>query len=311
MSRIVIVHPHCANPNVGSVRAYALEPAKWLTSLGHLASVVRDIQSAKLLNPDIVICVNIGIFSEKYSLVNNAMDPKIRWVGLQSDGPQATDEVLQKLSIILTDSEFLLTTIPQRFRHKTIYIDDALDFNPDFYKPHTHPKRKLRLVWIGSGGNYFFADSIITELKKGGWYVDVISDPSIPIALPWTIDGAPKLVNEYDVGIVPYPENLTIVDPRSFTRWRYKDNSRSLLIQAVGLPVVCSPLPSHLLYIKHGQTGLIANTIFDWKNALEDLQNDESLYNSLAANGYKQAVETAHPNVLKAKWKSIIDRALT
>ena len=106
--------------------------------------------------------------------------------------------------------------------------------------------------------------------------------------------------------MVPYPPDLQ-VDPKSFTEFFYKDPSRPTLFQAIGLPVVCSPLPSYLQYIQSYKTGLFANRIEEWFDRLDWLQGDVYSYDTLARQGFEQSWNYADPNLIGRTWRELMD----
>lgn len=247
---------------------------------------------------------------------DNAMDmvsyrtwlkgPYVGLIVFQSDGPVCPPAAASLVDAVVVDSTFLRTRVPLKFNDKVHYIPDALEFPWRTYQAHEHPKKPLRLVWMGAGGNYFFAEPIVTGLRKAGWDVGVVCEDPVVATDIWTIEGHGDVLNRYDVGITPYPENLAQADTKSFVNFWYKDNNRVATMQAAGLPVIASPLPSFLQYINHGQDGLIANSLEDWVNCLIALQEDPVLYTQLAQAGYLKAYETAESSKVGQRWFDLI-----
>lgn len=300
--RVVFIHPHANNLKVASVRVNALIPANTITNKGEAeAFVVSSFREALNFQPDVAVCFAEKDAREVFRFRNN--NPLLGVVVFQSDGPEMLD-AWRNADAIVTDSVLLLTKIPSVYRKKTFSINDALEVNVS--PPKTHPGRELKLGWVGAGGNYFFAEEVVVFLKRLGWSVTVVSDDVRVADVEWSVEASERALSACDVGLVPYPPNLSVPDTKTFTEFLYKDNCRSILFQALGLPVICSPHPAILQYIEHNKTGLIANRLSDWINCLNSLQLDHELYNSVAVEGNKQAWSLSHPDVVAEEWLRVI-----
>ena len=301
----MFLHPHAKNKNLPSVRVNCMLPAQYLSLKGHETSVVETVYELEAKNPDIAVVMSAYQTEDVLSLKRKL--PYLKVVLFQSDGPVTTDECMDAVNAIVTDSEPLLETIPARCLYKTVSIPDTLEVKRG-RPPHTRLNRPLKLVWVGTGGNYFFAGDVIRSLRTVGWWVETICD-GINATVPWDLYTVDTNISVCDVGIVPYPEDLVIDDTRTYNRFRYKDNSRMVLLQALGLPVVVSPLPAHLLYAKHNETALFANSAKQWLDCVQYLQGNPNCYNAIAEDGYKQAWEYAAPEVTGAQWEAVMVRA--
>lgn len=305
--KVVWISHHCHNLNNATLRFNVLPHQKFLEAQGVESLIVQDVIAAMIHQPDVVICMDMNdvelLVKYKESM------PRLSVIGFQSDGPTTTAQGFELIDTIVVDSEFLLTRVPAKYLPKTIYIPDTIEFPRNQFRSHTKPNHPLKLVWIGAGGNYFFAKPVIDFLREKGWSVTTVSDLDGQDNIPWTVDGYASALSNFDVGIVPYPPALKVDDTKSFDNFRYKDNNRIVTMQAVGVPIVASPLPSFLTYVEHNRTGLIANHLDDWQHCLEYLQDSGSAYNRMAVNGWEQAWSYADPDVTSRAWHRIIVNA--
>lgn len=254
--------------------------------------------------PDVLVCMQINDAAHAVSLKFGAA-PQMKVVVFQSDGPITSPEVFATVDKIVIDASVLRFRLPFQFLGKTVHIPTPLEIDAQKFQPHTHPGRKLRLVYLGAQGNYFFAEGVINHLRSLNYDVTVLSDhPSADV--PWNLNTYADELSKFDVGIVPYPENLQLAKDTSFTGFFYKDPSRPTLLQAIGLPVVVAPLPSYVEYIQHAETGLFANSIAEWMDRVEYLQSDAYTYNSIAASGYQQSWNYCRYEVVGQLWENVI-----
>lgn len=301
--KIVWVHPHCNNINVGSYRLQTLQPHKHLLSLGYDSQVVDHIDKATTMHPDVIICMQINDAAPATNY-KFGVNKNVKVIAFQSDGPITSPEVLDNCDWVVVDGDIVKVRNPVRFIFKTTHIPTALEIDTTKFKPHNYPGTDLKLVYLGAQGNLHFAEPVLSHLKSR-YSVTVLSDhPQADIK--WDIDTYADELNKFDVGIVPYPPYLIVEDAKSFSGYFYKDPSRPSLLQAIGLPVIVSPLPSYLTYIQHGVNGLIANTLDEWVMCVTSLQQDKEMYERIAFNGRIAASLSSASSCVGALWESVL-----
>lgn len=95
-------------------------------------------------------------------------------------------------------------------------------------------------------------------------------------------------INEYytklsfDIGIAPLVDN---------TFNRSKSYIKALEYAGRGIPTVASATGPYLEFIKHGETGYLAKTPYEFYKYLKDLVNDEAMRKEMGANALKLARE--------------------
>lgn len=309
MSRkIAWVHSHHLNRNVASARVNMMLPSEQL-QLDYPDWVQRFFGSAEealAFEPDVLIAISTD--KAQTALAKRRPASRTSIVAFQSDGPQLTPVECAQADAIVTDSQLLTTRIPLKFADKMWYIADTLEKEVEPASAHTHPGRPLRSVWVGAGANFFFAEPIIRPLLAKGWAIELVGDGPVATT-PWSLETLADVLQKADVGLVPYPIDLRLEDSRTFVNWLYKDDSRVRLLQAAGLPVIASPHPAHLLSIYHHRSGLLANSLNEWEDCLEALQQDELLYDTLARRGKVHARQTASAAVTARQWSDVISYA--
>jgi hypothetical protein len=271
---------------------------------GWVSTICPNVKAAFALNPEVIVCMQIA--DAALALEQGAQHPKTAIIGFQSDGPTGSDATFGALDAIVVDASMLLTKVPMRYSRKTVHIPTSLEIQRDKYKPHKHPERELKLVYVGAMGNLHFGMPTITQLREKGYHIDIITDSDVA-TIPWDINTYADAINGCDVGIVPYPPDLQ-VDAKSFTEFMYKDPSRPTLFQAIGIPIVCSPLPSYMQYLRVPDTGLIANRLTEWVDRLNFLQDSVYDYERIARLGYEQSWNYADPELTGRAWCNVIER---
>lgn len=282
--KIVWVHPHLNNRNVGSYRLQTLQPHLYIQSKGYDSQIVDNIETACKMNPDVVVCMQINDALPATTYKTN-VNSNMKVIAFQSDGPTTTRDVFDKCSWIVTDSETLLIRVPFRYLLKTSHIRTPLEFDKTMFTPHKHPGRNLKIVCVAAQGNLHFAEPILSQLRPR-FDISILTDRADADVL-WNVDTYAQDLNKFDVGIVPYPTNLIVEDSKSFTGYFYKDPSRPSLLASVGLPVVMSLLPSYVKAYSHLSDCFLANTVEEWIDALSTLQDRPSTYDRLAKDGFE------------------------
>ena len=198
--KVVWVHPHCDKINVGSYRLQTYLPHLHMVEQGVESVICQNIDDATKQEPDIVICMQIADASA--ALNYRSLFPKVGVIGFQSDGPTATVETFDALDGIVVDASTLLLKIPMKHMLKTVHIPTALEISRCKYKPHTHPGRKLRCIYVGAMGNLHFGLDMLRALQSRGYSMDIITDDPMIATIPWNVETYADDINRFDVAVV-------------------------------------------------------------------------------------------------------------
>jgi glycosyltransferase involved in cell wall biosynthesis len=174
-------------------------------------------------------------------------------------------------------------------------IESAVDC--DHYKPKTDYTvgSPLRLCWSGTPSSYRYLDLLREPLRRLGrlmpYQMTVMSrtrftfaDPEIHDRwLPFSHAGELQLFRDSDIGLMPLPDG-----PYE----RAKENYKTKIYLASGLPVVASPVGMNNGFIAHGERGLLADTDDDWVKSITRLGKEASLRERLGRAGRGFATAT-------------------
>jgi glycosyltransferase involved in cell wall biosynthesis len=156
--------------------------------------------------------------------------------------------------------------------------------NPKVYPPkETYQKEEDRFVvgWIGLKYNFPYLDAVGAWLPEGA-VLRVISSakpslPGVPLEfLPWSEASEARQIAEFDVGIMPLPDD----------EWaRGKCALKILQYMAAGVPVVASPVGINPDIIQDGKNGFLAASNEDWSERLNRLALSDSLRERIGKAG--------------------------
>ena len=104
-----------------------------------------------------------------------------------------------------------------------------------------------------------------------------LPDLGIPARLiPWTEKAEGELISDFDIGIMPLPDN----------NWeRGKCAYKLIQYMACALPVVASPVGMNKDVVREGWNGYLAKDSHEWENVLEKLILDQELRIRMGENG--------------------------
>jgi len=101
-------------------------------------------------------------------------------------------------------------------------------------------------------------------------------------ALPWREDTEVALLNSFDIGLMPLPDD----------EWaRGKCGLKAITYLACGVPAIVSPVGVNTDIVEHGINGLHASTEAEWYEALCRLIDDAELRQKLGAAGRETVVQ--------------------
>lgn len=156
-------------------------------------------------------------------------------------------------------------------------IESAVDC--DHYTPKTDYAlgSRLRLCWSGTPSSYCYLDLLREPLRELGrlmpYQITIMSrnrfsfcDPEIHDRwLPFSHASELALFHSSDIGLMPLPDG-----PYE----RAKENYKTKIYLASGLPVVASPVGMNNAFILHGERGMLAATRDDWVGAIATFAKD-------------------------------------
>jgi glycosyltransferase involved in cell wall biosynthesis len=152
---------------------------------------------------------------------------------------------------------------------------------------------RLVLGWAGTAGGLSYLHSLAPVLRDlaqryplqvrviSGGYRRVCLDGLDVHARPWRAETALQDLAQFDIGLVPLADT-----PFERAKFPFK----LLQYLALGVPVVSARVGVAQTVISHGQNGLLASSLDEWRAALDSLISDADLRCRLAVAG-RQTVE--------------------
>lgn len=198
--------------------------------------------------------------------------------------------------------------------------DDILSFYASYEQ-----KKPCRIAWFGNASSLHgframgraldelaaetgFELVLITSAQPQGRYLgkaprtvgDFIRGQKLPCRfVDWNYDTLLAETANCDIGIVP-------VDCDSPFN-RAKPAGRALLMMGMGLPVVASPVESHLEVIKEGVTGYIARSPQDWVQAIRLLGASDESRKAVGQNAARFVRDNFSEKIFTQKYLEVIN----
>lgn len=159
-------------------------------------------------------------------------------------------------------------------------IESAVDC--DLYTPKTNYTlgSPLRLCWSGTPSSYRYLDLLRDPLRRLGriipYQITIMSRSRFSFSdseihdrwLPFSHAGEVALFHSSDIGLMPLPDG-----PYE----RAKENYKTKIYLASGLPVVASPIGMNNVFLSHGERGMLAATVDEWVEAIRAFAESASL----------------------------------
>ena len=184
----------------------------------------------------------------------------------------------------------------------------------DKYTPSLKPKNKDKVIvgWMGTPSTSVYLSGIkkafkILSNKKKNLEFQIIgaSDPCVEegvnfVNKRWSLDSEIKDLQEFDIGIMPMPDNDWTVGKCAFKIIQY---------MAVGIPAVASPVGMNKEVIKDGVNGFFASTCQEWCEKLSTLIESGDLRKNMGKNGRSTIEERYSLKINAPKFLDILKKA--
>ncbi|NTU71282.1 MAG: glycosyltransferase family 4 protein [Coriobacteriia bacterium] len=158
----------------------------------------------------------------------------------------------------------------------------------DYPEPKAQREDAITIGWAGSYshlGDLRVVNEVLLQLLDHYPHVEVaiVGKPDftdldeherIRFIEPTDINGYPKLLEQFDIGLIPLADNL-------FNR--AKSDLKFVEYSRIGIPSVASKLEPYLRTVKHGENGFLASSPKDWLKHVTRLIEDVELRRSIGA----------------------------
>lgn len=204
------------------------------------------------------------------------------------------DRVMAHSALVTAGNPYLVERARQAGAPRVEIVPTVIDAVAYQQASARHEDARPRIGWIGTPQTWakygapraaFFqgiARSQVVRFHLVGARLEPGQDGSFDY-VSWTEAGEVAAIQDMDIGIMPLDDSP----------WeRGKCGYKLIQYMACGLPVVASPVGVNTEIVTHGETGFLASTEAEWRDALMALVQDPSLRRRMGDAGRKRVVET-------------------
>ena len=219
------------------------------------------------------------------------------------------DYVMRHSRLIIAGNRYLADRAIKAGAEKVEILPSVVDLERYSVDPPGRHER-FTIGWIGSPATkhylHLIAPALADLCKDNRARVVLVGAgsielPHVPLEiLPWSEETEVASIQDFDVGIMPLPD-----DPWTRGKCGYK------LIQymACGRPVVASPVGVNEEIVEGNVNGFIARTAEDWVRLLTTLRNDPNLCKRMGMAGRKKVEERYSLQVTAPRLLSLLEEA--
>jgi len=258
-----------------------------------IAALVRELKDA-----DVVVMCHFGEGEAKLIERLRRCGVSVVMDGCEDlDGYDYQRECFQAVSVV----ECCSTVLAKKFEKygRTRVIPDAYEL-PAEQTGHSYEAHgkdgKIRVVWCGMGGNAVNLDPLRPIIQELGMELAVISEWD-NADIKWNRKTWLRDLSNADIVLAPQRPWLQPA----------KSNNKVTQAQALGMPVVASPLQAYREAIDHGKTGFICETVEDWKTYLTMLRDDASLRERIGRAAQVEVRKKYAIDVIGAQWIELLE----
>lgn len=169
-----------------------------------------------------------------------------------------------------------------------------------------------RIGWVGSTASNIYLSLVRNALddvtKSHACEVLIVSADKPDLDklfharfLKWSLALEPEIFSQFDIGIMPLPDN---------ERSRMKAGFKMLQYMASGLPVVASPVGINKKIVRHGWNGFLASSPDEWKTALSRLIEEPGLRQKMGQNGRTFVTKHFCLEVAAELWRKVCENVI-
>lgn len=295
------------NKNTGSTRNFVLNTHSHLSSL-NIHSVILSLNeyySSDILNNTQEIKNNILKNNLTHVIFQKVLGVKAKELVLfckekniktiYNNGDWYYDEFYKEFDLIFVGSSYIKDILKNKYKIRNVEVMyDMVEKKDCFFKNHTK-KNNLTLGWFGNKGKLNDVSGFIEKLSLPISYeiltISNTTSKDIKRAkiemgdgtnTPWDVDILYDILYKLiDVLIVPVP----VIEENKLIHYAKTANRLFPALQ-LGIPILCSPIPSYKELITNNINGILCNTQEDWIENLNKMKNP-LLRNKIAKEGIK------------------------
>jgi hypothetical protein len=193
-----------------------------------------------------------------------------------------------------------LQDVARPFPEKTSVIEAVLEVPAGLAKDYGQPdqNKQVKVVWVGYPENLHLLEPVKRALQ----------DPRLRNYHLITISKGPEATVQWDRNSVW--SNLLECDiavlPSAPADWyQAKPNTRMVMLKALGLPMIASPIASYRATLAHGRSCLFASNIQEWADCLAEL-GDANRRREIGLKDRNKIIELHSPESISVRWLSML-----
>jgi L-malate glycosyltransferase len=205
--------------------------------------------------------------------IKNKAHPIISWI----KGKKKPVYLMKTADHVITCTPYLDQFV-RKYNQQTTDISSTI--NTALYRPKQDYSVKEKFV-IGWSGSYstskylHLLDDVFLELaKEHNFKLLVMGDADFKLtgvdveALPWKEHYEIDVINRFDVGVYPLPDEEWVLG---------KSGLKALQYMALGIPTIATSIGTIHRIIKDGENGFLVHNKNEWKQAIVKLIQNEDL----------------------------------
>jgi len=200
------------------------------------------------------------------------------------------DKVMKSASAVSAGNH-ILESYASQFNKNTFYLPTVVD--TERFKPflNLNPSNVFTIGWIGSPSTEIYLslvrDALIDLSKHINFKFIVIGGkaPNLPnvnvIEYPWKEENEIELISQFNVGIMPLPDNSWAKGKCAFKLIQYL---------SCEIPVIASPVGANIKVVSNN-CGFLASTREEWLNAFKFIYNNPISALEMGKKGRKKILD--------------------
>lgn len=266
---------------------------RWLQSKGYASQI---IDSSRIGEFDVLVFDDV-YRQEGFDNITRAKEMGKRvivnicedWFGFEN---QWYSKCIALADTVITCSPALTEKVKAHELNSNVMdIEDAIE--SDMRLNCEYQERKLRVGWVGMGGNAVHAEKLRPIIEKCGYELVTIHEHA-NATIKWDLNTWQQELAKCDIAIAPC----------DYVNQPCKSNNKVTTYMALGLPIICSPLPAYTRLIRTGVNGFVANNDAEWEQYLTILK-DAEVRRRIGQAG-KQIARAYHLDLIAGYWRDLL-----
>ncbi|MEW6747150.1 MAG: glycosyltransferase family 4 protein [Planctomycetota bacterium] len=217
--------------------------------------------------------------------------------------------ICRRADLVVAGNDYIAGLASRHGASRVLVVPTCLaEVPPLAGRPERSVSRPV-MVWIGGASTRRYLEAFAPVLRElapagGGVTLRVVADQ--PVSLPgvetefvkWSLASERTALSSVSMGIAPLPD-----DPWT----RGKCGLKLLQYGGAGLPSVASPVGVHREIVVHGETGFLATSAGEWREAVGSLLADPERGSEMGERAHARVMALYTWPVWEAAWLEAIE----